>query len=128
MQPWENIKRHKVKRYGLKNSTSYEVRQVCLHFFTISLSLSPKSAKKNLQPFWPTKIILYFSTTANQLSVTSVPNDSAKPALRLVNFAEALYKAKKSERNLSFFMSVYIFINSFRTCTAREDMNYGSFG
>ena len=46
----------------------------------------------------------------------------------MVNFAEALYKANKSERNLSFFMRVDIFINSFRKCTAREHMKYGSFG
>ena len=32
------------KRYGLKTSTSDEVRQGCLHFFPISQSLSPKSA------------------------------------------------------------------------------------
>ena len=45
MQPWENIKSHKsCKRYGLKTSTSDEVRQGCLHFFPISQSLSPKSA------------------------------------------------------------------------------------
>ena len=58
------------KRYGLKTSTSDEVRQECLHFFTISQSLP-------LQPVWPTKIILRLlaanlSTTANQLSATSV--------------------------------------------------------
>ena len=33
------------KRYGLKTSTSDEIRQGCLHFFKISQSLSPKSAK-----------------------------------------------------------------------------------
>ena len=48
IQPWENIKSHKViSSYGLKTSTSDEIRQECLHFFTISqsLGLSPKSAK-----------------------------------------------------------------------------------
>ena len=42
MQRWESIKSH--KKHRLKTSTSHEVLG-CLHFFTISRSLSPKSAK-----------------------------------------------------------------------------------
>ena len=37
------------KRYGLKTSTSEEVGQECLHFFTTSQSLSPKMAKTAVQ-------------------------------------------------------------------------------
>ena len=110
MQPWENIKSHKsCKRYGLKTSTSDEVRQGCLHFFPITKPLA-EICEMHQQPVWPTKIILRLlagnlSTTANQLSATSVliqqnqhgdckQNDMA-------SFAEALYKAPtKLERNL----------------------------
>ena len=59
MQPWENIKRPKVKWYGLKASNSDRVRQGCLHFFTILRSLLLKSATNmHLQPVLLTKIIL----------------------------------------------------------------------
>ena len=40
-------------------------------------------SKTNLQLVWPTKIILYLVPRQNQLSVTSVLIDSAKPAWRL---------------------------------------------
>ena len=122
MQPWENIKSRKVisGTYGLKTSTSDEVRQGCLHLFTISQSLSPKSAKC-ICTLFDRQIILRLlaanlSTTANQLSATSVliqqnqhgdhkQNDMA-------SFAEALYKAPtKSQRNL-LFVSVDFLIHS----------------
>ena len=110
MQPWENIKSHKsCKRYGLKTSTSDEVRQGCLHFFTITKPLT-EICEMHQQPVWPTKIILRLlagnlSTTANQLSATSVliqqnRNGDCKQN-DMASFAEALYKAPtKLERNL----------------------------
>lgn len=63
MQPWENIKRHKVKQYGFKTSNSDEVRQGCLHFFTISRSLASRrnQPKKNTSAVCLTREISFFS-------------------------------------------------------------------
>ena len=79
-------------------------------------------SKMHLQPVWLTKIILRLlaitnlSTTANQLSTTSVliqqNQHGDNKRNDMVSFAEALYEAPtKSERNL-FFVTVDFLIHS----------------
>ena len=119
------------KRNGLKTSTSDEVRQGCLHFFTISQSLSPKSAKCVCSLFDRQR-----SSSGYQLQ-TYLPRQTSYLQL-LFSFSktsmvttnkmiwQALQKRctrRRRSRNGIFFCECRFF-NSFRTVS--EHM-YGSF-
>ena len=125
MQRWESIKSHKVKRYGLKTSTSHEVLG-CLHFFTISRSLSLKAAKyicrlfddedhpqaTSCKTIYHAKpVICNFCSHHSKTSMTT----SKKKKNHMASVAEET--GRRSRNGISFFMSVdFIFIqNSTRT-------------
>ena len=119
------------KRYGLKTSTSDEVRQGCLHFFPISQGLSPKSAcltdrehpqATSCKPIYHGKPV-----------ICNFCSHSAKPAWRLQTkwygklCRSVIQGADKVETESIFFCECRFF--SFRTVSTRthafETDNFG---